>query len=471
MTVMPAAVLQLLLTGIACFALWRLWCAFASNAYGDRAFRRIVTAGFLVRALASQALFWISYLRLPLLRSFQLGEGFWFFAADGAAYLARANEMLRHGMASPFSLHTVYPSRTFVEVLALFVAAFGSVASVAILLNCAAYFAACVLLLRIGTFARLPRLVALLAISFGPGTVLWSLQPLKDTLFLLMVVALVAACFAWQETWRRNPPAVASRVIAPAVAILFVTYALAGLRWYFAAIIWGVSPLFFFLAALPAPRRMRAMLYGAALFAFLAVSVRLGAGGDMVPFINFVGKAIRRDVGITTPVALVPKYVAEVRRGFENTPGATTIAAPSPPSTPSAAAAPLGAPPPQPAPPQTTRARMVTGAVAMLIPHALAQWLGMIDVGGGRGLWLFADLDTLVFDLVLLFTLVYCSAALRRKRARVTPLFVLLLLVFMVTAIPLAYSVSNFGTLFRLRQMLYALMALLPLALAEREGS
>ena len=107
----------------------------------------------------------------------------------------------------------------------------------------------------------------------------------------------------------------------------------------------------------------------------------------------------------------------------------------------------------------------------MLIPHTLAQWLGMIDIGGGRGLWLFADLDTLVFDLVLLFTLVYCSATLRRKRARVTPLFVLLLLAFMVTAIPLAYSVSNFGTLFRLRQMLYALMALLPLALAKREGS
>ena len=114
---------------------------------------------------------------------------------------------------------------------------------------------------------------------------------------------------------------------------------------------------------------------------------------------------------------------------------------------------------------------MFTGAVAMLIPHALAQWLGMIDVGGGRGLWLFADLDTLVFDLVLLFTSVYCAATLHRKRARVTPLFVLLFLVFMVTAIPLAYSVSNFGTLFRLRQMLYALMALLPLTLAKREGS
>ena len=113
---------------------------------------------------------------------------------------------------------------------------------------------------------------------------------------------------------------------------------------------------------------------------------------------------------------------------------------------------------------------MASGAVAILVPHTLSQKRGMIDVGGGRGLWLFADLDTVVFDLVLLFTFVYSAAMIRRKRAGVTPLFVLLLLVFMVTAIPLTYTVSNFGTLFRLRQMLYVLVALLPSALAPRDG-
>ena len=72
----------------------------------------------------------------------------------------------------------------------------------------------------------------------------------------------------------------------------------------------------------------------------------------------------------------------------------------------------------------------------------------------------------LYLELMLLFALTYCTMTLRSGRAHVTPLFVLLLLVFVLTAIPLIYSVSNFGTLFRLRQMLYTLMALMPLTLA-----
>ena len=111
---------------------------------------------------------------------------------------------------------------------------------------------------------------------------------------------------------------------------------------------------------------------------------------------------------------------------------------------------------------------MVTGTVAMLVPHSIAQRAGLIDVRGGRGLWLFADADTVVFDLVLLFSAVYCLIAVLRRRARVTPIFVVLLIVFAVTAIPMVYSVSNFGTLFRLRQVLYTLAAILPLTLAPR---
>jgi len=299
---MLVVVLQFLLTCLACFALWRLW-SLATREGNDRTVAWIVTAGFLVRALGAQTLFWISYLGLPFLRSLQVGNGYWFFAMDGPGYLKSAEDMLRLGLPSPFSLHTVYASQTFVMVLALCGAAFGFVASVAILLNCAAYLAACWFLVRIGSPARLPRLVALAAISFGPGTILWSLQPLKDTLYLLLVVAFVAACDAWQETWRhRDPPASATRVVAIAAAFLGVVYMLAGLRWYFATTLWGVSALFLFLCARSAPRRMRALLSGGALFVLLAAAARLGAGGDMVPFINFVGKTIRPEARISEPL-------------------------------------------------------------------------------------------------------------------------------------------------------------------------
>ena len=103
----------------------------------------------------------------------------------------------------------------------------------------------------------------------------------------------------------------------------------------------------------------------------------------------------------------------------------------------------------------------------MFIPRFVAQAVGLVRIGGGRGFWLFAELDTLVLDAVALFAFVFCTRALR-NHARVTPLFVLLLLVFLMTAVPMMYTVSNFGTLFRLRQMVYLLAAILPLTLAPR---
>jgi hypothetical protein len=110
---------------------------------------------------------------------------------------------------------------------------------------------------------------------------------------------------------------------------------------------------------------------------------------------------------------------------------------------------------------------LATGFTAMFIPKTLAQALGLIRIGGGRGFWFFVDIDTLVFDLVVLFAFVYCVRALR-SHARVTPLFILLLLVFLLTAGPLMYTVTNFGTLFRLRVMDYLIAALLPLTLEPR---
>ena len=41
-------------------------------------------------------------------------------------------------------------------------------------------------------------------------------------------------------------------------------------------------------------------------------------------------------------------------------------------------------------------------------------------------------------------------------------------LVFVMLAGPMIYAVTNFGTLFRLRQMLYVIAAILPVTLAER---
>jgi hypothetical protein len=163
----------------------------------------------------------------------------------------------------------------------------------------------------------------------------------------------------------------------------------------------------------------------------------------------------------------MPRLVAESREGFESTPAATMIL-PGPALPPAPVAIPTSNPK-KVAGSRLHLESLVTGFAAMFLPKVLAQALGLVRIGGGRGFWLFVEIDTLVFDAVVLFALIYCARALR-NHARLTPLFILLLLTFVMTAVPMMYTVANFGTLFRLRQMVYVIAAILPLALA-RPGS
>lgn len=84
---------------------------------------------------------------------------------------------------------------------------------------------------------------------------------------------------------------------------------------------------------------------------------------------------------------------------------------------------------------------------------------------GGQGLWLFVEVDTIIFDIVLGFALFSIGAAVRR-RTLVTPLFWMMLFVTGAIGLALVYTVSNFGTLFRHRDMILVGLVLLPLAAA-----
>jgi len=425
--------LHIALTAAACWGVWRLWLRWFGDA--DRRVSLIVAGGFVLRALAAQALFWISYLRLPIGRSLQLGDGFWFFALDGQWYLGFANGLVHRGVNAVLFSASIYPSHIFVQLLAAAVAAFGGVASVAILLNCTAYLATCAIVIRLRP--RAPRnvtLIALAAVAFGPGTILWSLQPLKDTVFQLLIAAATAAFACWQEVWRGDVRI--ARVIATAMAMLVLTFALAGIRWYFAVILWAASFVFFLLVAFSARRKAWALVAGAILFVLLAQTARFGGASD-------VPKPVLRILDARPAVSETTRYVSRRRGKFEAQPGATTIVPAAP----------------------TVGSRMISGLAAAFVPRAIAQSLGLVRIGGGRSFWLFAELDTLAFDFALLFAIVHAA----RRRAHLTPLFVLLVIIFVTMGVPLCYTVNNFGTLIRLRQMLYFLAAMLPLTLRDSD--
>ncbi|HEY2324314.1 MAG TPA: hypothetical protein VGJ82_15755 [Thermoanaerobaculia bacterium] len=595
---MTIAILQTLLAALACYGLWRLWRALEGRGRASQ----IITAGFLIRALGSQLLFWISWLRLPVAPSLQLGDGFWFFALDGRWYLEYARDLLAHGPKAIVFISASYASRIFTQWFTVFAGAFGTVASTAILFNCVLYLAICALILRMAPRAGRARTFALAAIAFGPATILWSLQLLKDTFFIFLIVAMIAIWSEWQKLWRGDVVRRAAAVAVCALAMCYAVYAIAGTRWYVGAIVAGVSFLFLALVAnLPRPR-LAGSLIAVVLFLMLGQAFLLGGDFDVpLPVRNALDLQAMLHPRTQTETAKL--VLTTARRGFETTPGNTMIApgrallasaapapkkpaaesqppaelpvvqksistsllkpaemapAPTPPPVPAPVSVPLPAPAPttaaptpvpapapvvtpapapvttettapvvsapaaEPTPPihvsvpkkkkapkpvvvaplavpapasnvgagsqpahgaaesrtlhspppapveQSLVRKIVTGAVAMFVPRVLAQSAGLVRIGGGRGFWLFADFDTLVFDLVVFVAFALCARAIFRREGRVTPLFVVVLLVLAGLTGPMLYAVTNFGTLFRLRQMIYVLAAMLPLTLDPR---
>ena len=507
--------------------LFRLWRAAAPPSLG---LQWIVAVGFLVRAIGGQALFWISWAHLPFLRSLQTGDGYWLFAQDASFYFPEAAAAHGHG-------------NTYIQILAVAIALLGRVTSVALLLNLFCY---------LGTIALLVRWrganIAIAAISLSPSLVLWSLQPLKDSLFQFLFVAFVAACAMWQQ--RAWP----SRAV-PGALIAVTLFLLAGIRWYVAAVLVTAAALFLLLVAWT-ERKVVSFAAAAAMIVAMALLARI-------------------------PHSLLAD-VEQARRGFDETPAATmihpgrllTAAEPAPPQLAAADAAAIRALlaketaawnrydgaaamdvywrspqleivdgttvihgweqaaaergrgihtignlrmtdlrlagagdtallhgqwafttatghaqmraftmtmrrfpdgqwkivreefPLSPAG-QSRPARLFVGAAALVIPTLLGERLGIFDIGGGRDLLWFADLDTLVFDAVLILALRALVAA--RAAAWRNPLTWLVLLATLMIAAPLVYSVSNFGTLFRLREMIYLGVALQTAVLGETE--
>lgn len=113
--------------------------------------------------------------------------------------------------------------------------------------------------------------------------------------------------------------------------------------------------------------------------------------------------------------------------------------------------------------PQTPKDRLLTGVAALLLPRWLAVKLELVSIGGGRGLMWFAELDTLLFDLVLLAVIAVVIVSLRRGAWR-DPFVWYLLIVTSVISGAIAYTISNYGTLVRHRGMLMATAVLLAIA-------
>jgi len=556
------------MAGLAIFLLWR------RVASSSRPIFWLVTAGVLLRSVGGVLAFWMSYLGLPVARSLQIGRGLWVFALDATLYVQYAVTYAAGGLQSILLVNKTLPSPFYIQTLAAAMLCFGSVISVAVLLNVAAYLGCCAIILSFSEGTPRPVVFAIAALSLSPSAVVWSLQPLKDVTFLFLVVSFFGAARVWQQLWRGD----ASRRqlvhgIVWSLLLAALLYGISGIRWYFGAVILVAAVPFAVMTIAGASSRMAAAAVSLLMLPLSLAAFFAAAGPYIPPSIRNAVSAHSLKEHAAVP-RLVLRTVIESRRGFDKVGGATTIGAgraireidaalaspappaaqvvakaPKPPVTISpkqpadlaaaavvpvaaqvvakaakppvtispkqpadlptaaavvpvaaqvattakppvtpAAATPVAPPAaaavatePMPSPrsparnvtpqraqpavavPVSSLARILAGTAAIVLPQSLALRLGIVDVRGGQGLWLFVEVDTVIFDIVLGFALFSIAVAVRR-RTLVAPLFWMMLFVTVAVGLALVYTVSNFGTLFRHRDMILVGLVLLPLA-------
>jgi hypothetical protein len=112
--------------------------------------------------------------------------------------------------------------------------------------------------------------------------------------------------------------------------------------------------------------------------------------------------------------------------------------------------------------------RLAAGVAAIVLPRSLGQRTGLYEMGGGKNFSWFSDIDTLVFDSVLVFAFLWLVRS-ARTASLSSSTFWFVAGVTILLSLPLAYAVTNFGTLFRLREIIYIGLLLMPLALATAE--
>lgn len=473
------------------------WVRHQSTALGA-----IFAVTVLLRIAVGTALFWISYLRLPIAESLYAGGGYWKVAVDGIGYFIMAQEAADAGRL--FSMDHSVAAPLFVNTLTVWLMAVGAVPSSAVFLNLCLYTLVVLLIVRCFRPVNdwrcdLPCIASVAAYSFSPVILLHSTQPMKDELssavlagacMSILPVSRLINSVSWRE-WRRALP---WAMVATAAS----AFAAAGIRWYLAVLFFCAVGVL--LAAYLVPRWSSV---GRHVVASLCVLFGIGVGfwggaGHYFTMVltppavleaRAVGKPMEEMAGslaensVDVTLALFQR-VAAARTGFLTSGGNTNLVVAvretpprSAPAPYAKAAGPAPAPPPaattSPAAgparlqqlddPEIVRAIPRTvpehltavglGLAIMLVPISLVQKIFDIRISGGHGLLPISDLDTLFLDMTIVVVLM-----LLWKRRRIIgdrlPVVLFGLLLAGTTAVLLGYVVTNFGTVWRMRTLM-----------------
>jgi hypothetical protein len=428
-----------------------LLCAFLGEYWWMRRQSRFLAvlfaAGVTVRVTLGIALFGISLFGLPVLRSLQMGNGFWALAPDAKIYYDLAAHAVVLGLGT---ISDGGPSPFYVRVLALWMRILGVSPISGMFLNVVCYEVCGLAIVAIGrprdsmaSGSGAGAVVALSAVTFSPALLIFGSQPLKDAMCVMLIVVAIAG----GDMWWRDPSTYGPRrhagTVGGVLLMMVCTYAVAGIRPYAAAFMVITAALAALYRTIVRAREYSHWWSGLqqlSLVFLLGLAFVRGAGSYSGSYESYAASAVN-------PSTAIAAYDS-ARAGFVASGGATSLE--------SAAASPAsgGASSHEAA---TARAATRTGrfaylakgSMALFVPVSMLRAAGIVNFSGGAGLLLVTDADTILGDLALLASVYLLASSIRSDG--ILPVHVFVFALAVLTTMSVAYVVINYGTLFRLR--------------------
>ena len=415
------------------------------------ALANVLALGIVLRAALGVFLYMTSLFEWPFFPHLQSGGGFWTLAIDAQWYFNSAAE------AATLGLHRVEetaPSPLYLRCFALFMRFVGVSPAAAILFNLLSYLLVAAIIIRACPDPRIA-LVPLSGFTFAPALLIFGSQALKDWFNLASLAVALAGVGIFSEGITRRHAQWAGAVATGICFTWCAVYALGGVRPYVAVFVimgTGAAAIAACIGSRQAGNRLRTLLAYGVLGVGLWAGFAAGADAYYGYYDNLLKSVF---VSPSAPVA----GLEQARAGFVGTGGATSFAAPEPPLA--SSDVPLvqkGA---------TRLSRVLVGLAAMFVPITVLKELSLVSFSGGRGLLVVTDLDTVAINIVTCACIV---VFIRARRPKSLPAAACCIAVALLTTIAMAYVVTNFGTLFRLRALAVAPLWLLPALALRRAG-
>ena len=182
--------------------------------------------GLVARAMLGAALFVISYYKLPLLTSMQLGGGFWTLALDARSYFHAAASATASGI---WSIPAGSASPGYVRALTIWLELVGVSPLSAVLLNLGCYVVAAVIIIDTSasvTFAA----IALGTLTLSPALIIFGTQALKDPMCVLLIVLALGGARMWAQALNNTSNSAQVRGIFGVTCLSAAVFGFAGIR-------------------------------------------------------------------------------------------------------------------------------------------------------------------------------------------------------------------------------------------------